>query len=469
MKHAAFVTVLISLVTASCGGTSPSAPSNSTTAPSSMATAMTEAWPSPGIGATDLAVCLRASQGPACFSAVRSTPIRSAAVNTPGAPSNLNALVTGNSVTLVWSAPTSGDPVLTYILEAGSASGAVNLANIATNSTGTTFFASGVGAGTYFVRVRAQNAGGASGPSNEVVVVVGSIGCTSMPGAAGGLSGSVNSGTVSLVWTAPAGGCAPTSYILQAGSAQGLSNLANFNTGNSATTYVASGVGPGAYFVRVRAVNGNGTSGPSNEVVVTVQSSGGTSGRIGNLSTAADIITYNQSVNVGFSIPVEGLIERQQGIITRWELPIPVYVAASITGTCVTDALSYWQSVTGLSFVLVAGDAEPRITVRAAGADELNIAEGSGLVYRTYPNNQARLGVVKILTTSANCVAPSYLFRHELGHAIGIFGHIPGGGLMDPSRGSITASQREIDFLTQLYRLPHGTRIEADGTWRVVQ
>jgi hypothetical protein len=40
---------------------------------------------------------------------------------------------------------------------------------------------------------------------------------------------------------------------------------------------------------------------------------------------------------------------------------------------------------------------------------------------------------------------------------------------MAPSRGSITASQREIDLLTQLYQLPHGTRIEADGTWRVVQ
>ena len=195
-----------------------------------------------------------------------------------------------------------------------------------------------------------------------------------------------------------------------------------------------------------------------------------TSGRIGNLSTAADIITYNQSVNVGFSIPVEGRIERLQGIITRWELPIPVYVAPSITGTCVTEALSYWQSVTGLSFVLVAADAEPRITVRAAGADELkHLREDPDWSIAHIQNNQARLGVVRILTTSANCVAPSYLFRHELGHTIGIFGHIPGGGLMDASGGSITASQREIDLLTQLYRLPHGTRIEADGTWRVVQ
>jgi hypothetical protein len=195
---------------------------------------------------------------------------------------------------------------------------------------------------------------------------------------------------------------------------------------------------------------------------------GGLSGRIENPDTAADLITYNQSVNVGLSIPVEGPIERATGLITRWELPIPVNVDRSIQGNCAEEALTYWQSVTGLPFTFVAGDAEPRITVRAAGSDELNIAAGLGLVYRTYPNNRARLGVVKILTIDATCTAPSVLFRHELGHTLGIFGHPPGGLMSAPMVGS-AASQREINMLVQLYRLPHGTRIDADGTWRVVQ
>jgi len=194
---------------------------------------------------------------------------------------------------------------------------------------------------------------------------------------------------------------------------------------------------------------------------------GDSSGRIGNLDTAADLMTYNQSVNVGLSVPVEGPIQRMQDSITRWELPVPVYVDPSIKGNCVEEALTYWQSVTGLPFAFVAANAEPRITVRAAGSDELNIAAGLGLVYRTYPNNRAQLGVVKILTSDATCTAPSTLFRHELGHTLGIFGH-PSGGLMSSPMVGSTASQREINMLVQLYRLPHGAQIAADGTWRVV-
>ena len=88
---------------------------------------------------------------------------------------------------------------------------------------------------------------------------------------------------------------------------------------------------------------------------------GDSSGRIDNPDTAADLITYNQSVNVGISVPVEGLIQRLQDSITRWELPVPVYVDPSIKGDCVQEALSYWQSVTGLSSRL-----SPRALSRAS-------------------------------------------------------------------------------------------------------
>jgi hypothetical protein len=195
---------------------------------------------------------------------------------------------------------------------------------------------------------------------------------------------------------------------------------------------------------------------------------GDVSGRIDDAETVTDLLAYNQAATVGFSIPVEGAIQRSKGIITRWELPIPVHVDPSISVHCVEDALLYWQSVTGLSFVLVGAGVEPRLTVRAAGSSELHVAAGLGLVYRTYPTNRAQLAVVKILARNANCSSPSVLFRHEFGHAIGIFGHPPGGLMSAPMVGT-TASQREINMLVQLYHLPHGARIEHDGTWKVVQ
>jgi hypothetical protein len=192
------------------------------------------------------------------------------------------------------------------------------------------------------------------------------------------------------------------------------------------------------------------------------------SGRIDDPDTLADLLTYNQGGSVGFSIPVEGAIQRSKGVITRWELPIPVYVDPSIDADCVEDAIAYWQSVTGLPFVLLGANADPRLTVRAAGSGELRVAAGLGLVYRTFPTNRARLAVVKILARNARCSSSSVLYRHELGHAIGIFGHPPGGLMSAPMVGT-TASQRDINMLVQLYRLPHGARIEADGTWTVVQ
>jgi hypothetical protein len=195
---------------------------------------------------------------------------------------------------------------------------------------------------------------------------------------------------------------------------------------------------------------------------------GGTFGHIDDPDTVADLLTYNQGGSVGFSVPVEGAVQRSKGIITRWELPIPVYVDPSVDADCVEDAIDYWQSVTGLPFVLLDSRADPRLTVRAAGSGELHVAAGLGLVYRTFPTNRARLAVVKILSRNAHCSSPSVLYRHELGHAIGIFGHPPGGLMSAPMVGT-TASRRDINMLVQLYRLPHGARIEADGTWSVVQ
>jgi hypothetical protein len=86
-------------------------------------------------------------------------------------PTGLMATAAASTVTLTWTAPSSGTPTA-YVVEAGSSSGLVNLANFSTNSTATSFSAGGVGRGTYYVRVRATNPAGTSGASNEVALIV---------------------------------------------------------------------------------------------------------------------------------------------------------------------------------------------------------------------------------------------------------------------------------------------------------
>ncbi|MCX6549929.1 MAG: PKD domain-containing protein, partial [Acidobacteria bacterium] len=138
-----------------------------------------------------------------------------------------------------------------------------------TGSTATTFAASGIGNGTYYLRVRATNSFGTSGPSNEATLVVGGGGCSIAPGAPGSLTITQNSGgNVAFRWTAAAGG--PTTYVLEAGSAPGLANLATVDLGGTGTAFATSGVGAGTYYVRVKAANACGTSAPSNDVVLIV-------------------------------------------------------------------------------------------------------------------------------------------------------------------------------------------------------
>src|SRR5439155_27024401 len=128
----------------------------------------------------------------------------SACATVPGAPTALTSSVSGSSVTISWSAPPSGCVPTGYVVEAGSATGLSNLANFNTGSSATTFSAGGVGAGTYFVRVRAANSIGSSVASNEITVTVSNTPappppppgpCTS-PGAPQNFTASVSSSTV---------------------------------------------------------------------------------------------------------------------------------------------------------------------------------------------------------------------------------------------------------------------------------
>lgn len=187
-----------------------------------------------------------------------------------GKATGLSAAVFGRTAVLTWAPPSSGGAPSSYILEAGSTSGASNLAHFNTGSALTTLTLTNVSPGTHFMRVLSTSDSGTSAPSNEVIVKVAADACSTPPDAPAGLSARVIADTVTLVWQAAATGCTATSYVIQAGSSPGLSNLAYFSTGSPATTFTATSVTAGTYYVRILAANAAGTSAASNEITVVV-------------------------------------------------------------------------------------------------------------------------------------------------------------------------------------------------------
>jgi hypothetical protein len=186
----------------------------------------------------------------------------------PNPPGTLEASVTGGTVALAWSAPDGGCPPTGYVILAGSAPGFANVAN-ASVGPATDFLASAP-PGTYFVRVIAVNALGASAPSNEVVVIVT---LSTVPAAPVAFSASASGTTAMFSWApSPAGG-APTSYLLEATLIANGPVIASVPV--AGTTLTVPNVPPGTYFVRVRGVNAGGAGPASAQQSVTIDEATG--------------------------------------------------------------------------------------------------------------------------------------------------------------------------------------------------
>ena len=172
----------------------------------------------------------------------------------PTAPSDLSATVSGQIVTLTWTAATNGPT--SYVLQAGFAPGQTAL-SVPLGASQTTFVAS-AGPGTYFARVIALGGDGStSPPSNEITVVVSSsCGNPSMPR---NLRAMQKGAEIFLFWTRPAFG-APNGYAVQAGLAPGQT-IAEFRVGG---TTLNTAVNSGTFSARVIALSpcGNGPATP---------------------------------------------------------------------------------------------------------------------------------------------------------------------------------------------------------------
>jgi predicted phage tail protein len=176
----------------------------------------------------------------------------------PAAPTNLSASARGRSIALTWRAPSSG--ASEYRIEVGTASGRSDVRVVTT--TATSFTIGDLSAGKYYIRVRARNAAGTSGASNEATATLTQGG---RPTAPSSLTATREGGNISLRWQSMDD--STQFYRIELGTAQGQTDISSFTTG--VTTSFSIGELPAqTYYVRVRAGNDQGWSDPTPDVVV---------------------------------------------------------------------------------------------------------------------------------------------------------------------------------------------------------
>ncbi len=178
----------------------------------------------------------------------------------PPAPADYTVGTAGLQVQLSWSA----SPFATgYRLEVGSAPAGSDL--LISSLGPVTTFAAMAPPGTFFTRVRAVNACGASAPSAEVVV---NLSCSQNAVVPTALSVTKAGGTAAFSWVPSLGAIG---YRMFVGSAPGLSDVSVVDVGPTPAIAVSlAGVPPGRYFVRVAALGACGLGVASNEVSVDV-------------------------------------------------------------------------------------------------------------------------------------------------------------------------------------------------------
>jgi len=118
-----------------------------------------------------------------------------------------------------------------------------------------------VPAGTYTVVVRAVNAMGSSGPSNDVTLTF--PGTCSPPATPTSFLASRSGNAITVTWSPPSTGAAPTGYtVFVAGSYEGSISTTNLSLSGDAA--------PGTYFLSVAATNPCGTGAATPVQAVTV-------------------------------------------------------------------------------------------------------------------------------------------------------------------------------------------------------
>ncbi len=180
-------------------------------------------------------------------------------VTPPPVPTGLVANAGGLLAAFAW---TFSPGATGYLLDAGSSPGAVEVTLPLGPAVG---FQTLAPPGTYYARVRARNACGASAPSNQASVT---LACSPTAGRPSFFIGGKGGGFATFNWATALGA---TSYRLQVGTAPGIADIATVDVGTATTVSVPlAGVPPRTYYVRVVGVTACGVSAPSSEFALVV-------------------------------------------------------------------------------------------------------------------------------------------------------------------------------------------------------
>ncbi|HQZ39565.1 MAG TPA: fibronectin type III domain-containing protein [Vicinamibacterales bacterium] len=182
----------------------------------------------------------------------------------PDAPTDLDATVVDDQVTLTWRPAASAPAPSGYVVEA-SAAGGSGLVPMA-RTTGPRLYATRVPAGSWQVRVRAETSGGAGAASP--IVTLAPAGCAAPPGPPQAPWPLTTFPSFTLRWAVPLAGSVDE-YVIEVGSTTGASDIARAVVGGAETAVTVPQVSANALaFARVLARNACGESAPSLEVVV---------------------------------------------------------------------------------------------------------------------------------------------------------------------------------------------------------
>lgn len=267
-----------------------------------------------------------------------------------GPPTNLMAAtITGNTVTLAWTAPANSITPTGYVLEGGVAPGEV-LASIATNSTATMFtFVAPTGA--FYIRLHSVAGVMKSEASNEIRIFVN---VPAPPSAPANLLGLVTGNNLSLAWINTAGGGTPSGLLLDVSgtltTTLSIPLSENFSFAN---------VPAGTYTLSLRAFNPAGVSASSNSVTLTFPTpcsgvpatpAGFVVGATGNVVSASWSLPGGGPAPTGYLVNVTGAFTGGFAVTARSIAgavgPGSYTLTVAATNACGTSAASAAQTVT---------------------------------------------------------------------------------------------------------------------------